>query len=166
MRSHGFTLIELMIVVAIIGILAAIAVPMYNNYFVRTQTAEANSLVGGLETAFNENYSNTGVSASSNGTLGFNNSIRGSYVNNVALTNPGQITATFGANAVNVINGMTIIYSAYRSPNGDVVWLCNNGTATQNAIATQNLVMVNGGTAASSGTILGINPEYLPEVCR
>src|SRR5487761_628404 len=66
--QKGFTLIELMIVIAIIGILAAIAIPAYQNYTIRAQVSEANSLVGGVETAFDECYANKGA-ATKCGTL-------------------------------------------------------------------------------------------------
>lgn len=54
--QNGFTLIELMIVVAIIGVLAAVAIPAYNNYVARTQVSEAMTLLDGVRTAIQENY--------------------------------------------------------------------------------------------------------------
>ena len=69
--QQGFTLIELMIVVAIIGILAAIAIPQYQNYTGRAQLSDAITIAGGLKTAVGEVYQVTGDSASADsGTLG------------------------------------------------------------------------------------------------
>ena len=63
--QKGFTLIELMIVIAIIGILAAIAIPAYQNYTIRAQVSEGLSLAGGIETAFDECYANHGTAGGS-----------------------------------------------------------------------------------------------------
>ena len=92
--------------------------------------------------------------------------LAGTYISTVALTNPGQITVTYGANANAKINGSTLIYTAYASPNGDIAWVCNNGTAATKAISSQSLVVVNGGTAAANGTVYTTSPAYLPSVCQ
>jgi type IV pilus assembly protein PilA len=167
--QKGFTLIELMIVVAIIGILAAIAIPAYQTYTIRAQVSEGASLASGLETAFAENYANTGMAAGAGGNadVGILKAITGTYVSSVALTNPGQITVTYGAGANAKILNATMTYTAYMSPNGDIAWVCNDGTATLKAIANGTLTVVNGGTAAAAvGVPFSNTPSYMPTVCQ
>ena len=162
--QKGFTLIELMIVVAIIGILAAIAIPAYQTYTIRAQVSEGASLASGLETAFAENYANTGTAATTMAELGIGNVIEGTYVSGVLLTGGGQITVTYGAKANAKILNQTVVYTAYMSPNGDISWVCNAGTAATKAIA--GLTVVTGGAAMKDGTIFTANPQYLPTVCQ
>jgi type IV pilus assembly protein PilA len=165
--QKGFTLIELMIVVAIIGILAAIAIPAYQTYTIRAQVSEASSLIGGVETAFAENYANTGSAAASNSAVGITQTIAGTYIQTVALTNPGQITVTYGGGANAKITGEKLTYTAYASPNGDIAWVCNDGAAATKAISNGGLVVVNGGTAAAAATgVFATTPSYMPTVCQ
>jgi type IV pilus assembly protein PilA len=152
----GFTLIELMIVVAIIGILAAIAIPAYQNYLIRAQVAEGPSLAGGLETAVAENYANTGTFQTTNALVGVNNVISGTYVSSVALQAAGQILITYGQAATNnKINGKTLILTAYQSSNGDITWGCNTHTTAGTAVTT-----------AAAGSIGGVSKAYLPTNCQ
>ncbi len=160
--QKGFTLIELMIVVAIIGILAAIAIPAYQNYVIRAQVSEGSSLIGGLEAAVAENYANTGTFASMNSQVGIpaSKTISGQYVSSAALTAKGQITVTYSDAAPQAansnINGDTVIWTAIQSTNGDISWDCN-GHVVGAAAPT-------GGTAPTNGTIA--NQSYLPTVCQ
>ena len=167
--QKGFTLIELMIVIAIIGILAAIAIPAYQNYTIRAQVSEGSSLIGGLETAFDECYANHGTAAApcaTNADLGVNNVISGTYVSKVSFTAPGQITVTYGPNANKQINGGTVIWTAYTSANGDISWVCNDATSTASALkGPPVLAVVTGGTAAASGSVYTTNPSFLPNIC-
>ena len=167
--QKGFTLIELMIVIAIIGILAAIAIPAYQNYVIRAQATEGSSIIGSLETAFEECYANTGTATScnTNAAVGIPASkvISGTYVKSVQLGQPadGQIQVTYNTNANADIAGKTVVWSAYKSKDGNITWLCNDGTATTNAVAATGLVPVTGGNAAVSGSVpLG---AYLPSIC-
>jgi type IV pilus assembly protein PilA len=164
--QKGFTLIELMIVIAIIGILAAIAIPAYQNYTIRAQVSEGSSLIGGVETAFDEYYANTGTAANiaSLTNVGITNAITGTYVSGIALAT-NHITVTYGANANNAVNGGTVVWTAYTSANGDITWLCNDGATTQATLtADPGLSAVTGGTAPTSGTIT--NASYLPHICQ
>jgi type IV pilus assembly protein PilA len=162
--QQGFTLIELMIVIAIIGILAAIAIPAYQNYTIRAQVSEGLSLAGGIETAFDECYANHGTAAGACKSLtglGINNTISGTYVTNMAY-NTGVITATYGgANANSAISGMTITLAAYASPNGDISWICSGPTKNN---VPAGLTVVNNGLGVSAGTVP--NAAYVPSSCN
>jgi type IV pilus assembly protein PilA len=146
--QKGFTLIELMIVVAIIAILAAIAIPAYQNYLIRTQVSEASVLTDGAKTAVAEYYSNTGKFPGSNSSAGLAlaASISGKYVLSVdvaAGSNPGVIFATFNATQANAaIQGLHFALSPITT-SGSISWSCND--------------------TAKDTTV---DPKYLPQSCR
>jgi len=130
-NQQGFTLIELMIVVAIIGILAAIALPAYQDYTARSQMAEAMSLASGARTAVTEYYTSEGAFPPDQATAGLPAAadIKGNYVAQVALTaNTGVITATMKAAGVSEgIQGSTLVLSPTTNA-GSVQWACKAGT--------------------------------------
>ena len=103
--NFGFTQIELMIALAIIGILVAVGIPQYQNYVARSQVAEGFSLAGGLKTAVAEYHSTTGVfpdgTTDAHSAIGIEASdvITGKYVTGVTVSNDGEgmITAIFGS---------------------------------------------------------------------
>ena len=100
-KQQGFTLIELMIVVAIIGILAAVAIPAYQDYTVRAQVTEGLSLASGAKTAVSEYWASNGSLPTDNATAGMRDStdIRGNNVESVDFTGT-LVEITFSANAI------------------------------------------------------------------
>jgi len=126
--QKGFTLIELMIVVAIIAILAAIAIPAYQDYLVRSQVSEASTLADGAKTAIAEYYSNTGDFPGSNLSAGLaaKTSIMGKYVSQVDVgAKPGVIEVSFGAGANKAIQSSMFALSAITHA-GSIEWTCKN----------------------------------------
>ena len=123
-NQKGFTLIELMIVVAIIGILAAIAIPAYQDYTKRTHVSEGMSLAGAAKAAVAEYYASQGVWPNNNGSAGLATaaSIAGNAVTSVSVGNR-TITITYNAR---VSNGSTILMVA-TDASGSITWDCTGG---------------------------------------
>ena len=126
--QQGFTLIELMIVVAIIGILAAIALPAYQDYTIRAQVSEGPNLAEGLKTAMADYYQNKGSWPANLAALNISSPPQGNYVSSIDIGNAnGQIIITYGNNANSKVAAMKLDISAGLSKNNDIVWVC--GTA-------------------------------------
>jgi len=125
--QKGFTLIELMIVVAIIGILAAIAIPQYQNYIAQSQVSRVMGEVGALRTSVETcmmNGTSTGCNLGWSGSnlLGEEVLNSGGLVVDIDLTNnTASMEATFGTNAASTINGETLTWS--RADTGS--WSCS-----------------------------------------
>jgi len=129
--QQGFTLIELMIVVAIIGILAAIAIPAYQDYTIRAQVSEGLNLSGGAKAAVTEYYQDQGTFPTSNAEAGLEAAanITGKYVATVTVVDPGLIQVAYGGPDVNAnINGAVLTMTP-TNQGGSVSWACT-GDAT------------------------------------
>ncbi|MBQ6657347.1 MAG: pilin [Ottowia sp.] len=156
--KKGFTLIELMIVVAIIGILAAIALPAYQDYTIRSQASEGLTLMSGAKTAVAETFINTGSVPTDRTAAGMSANAadtQGQFVTQVAVSN-GEITATYGNNANQKIHNQTLVLTPYEQTDGSVAWQCSsasNGKAPQ-------------GSALSGPTTGSLLVQYAPAQCR
>ena len=134
-KVQGFTLIELMIVVAIIAILAAIALPAYQDYVIRSQVSEGAVLSDGAKTAVAEYYSNRGAAPADNASAGLaaSQSITGKFVGTVNVAS-GVITATYSSGspyrANTKLSGATLVFSPTFSA-GSTVWKCRSGISTK-----------------------------------
>ena len=130
-NQQGFTLIELMIVVAIIGILAAIAIPSYQDYTARAQVSEAVNLAGGFKTPLAEIYQTQGEFLSTLTTAQLGETTSGKYVGKVEFkrdnTNAATILATMrsAAPAASAIRGKTL---ELKTTDGGRFWVCAKGT--------------------------------------
>lgn len=155
--QKGFTLIELMIVIAIIGILAAIAIPAYQDYTIRAQASEGITLASSVQIAVADYYAQNGTwpTAMTGGGTGLNYTAAptGNYVTGIATT-LGAITVTYGNKANNAIATYTLSLNAATTTAGDIAWICGNSTA-----------LPTGATKVGLGATSVAN-KYLPKNCQ
>ncbi|HGH6930577.1 TPA: pilin [Neisseria meningitidis] len=161
--QKGFTLIELMIVIAIVGILAAVALPAYQDYTARAQVSEAILLAEGQKSAVTEYYLNHGEWPANNSSAGVATSanIKGKYVQSVTVAN-GVITATMLSTGVNKeIKDKKLSLWAKRQ-DGSVKWFCGQPVQRANANGANNDEV----TAATGKGTDKIDTKHLPSTCR
>lgn len=145
-EQTGFTLIELMIVVAIIGILAAIAIPAYQDYTIRAQVSEGLNLASTAKTAVSEYFHDTGSLAMTNAEAGLktDTEIKGKFVSEIGVGSDGsgvggEIQITYGRDVHAGIDGKTLLLTPSTTSTGSILWSCKSST---------------------------IQNRYLPTVCR
>ncbi|HGH7048046.1 TPA: pilin [Neisseria meningitidis] len=158
--QKGFTLIELMIVIAIVGILAAVALPAYQDYTARAQVSEAILLAEGQKSAVTEYYLNHGIWPANNNSAGVATStdIKGKYVKSVEVKN-GVVTAEMKSSGVNnEIQGKKLSLWAKRQ-NGSVKWFCGQPVQRNDTTTTND--DVNKATGNNE-----IDTKHLPSTCR
>ena len=186
--QKGFTLIELMIVVAIIGILAAVAIPAYGDYTARAQAAEAFTLMDGLKTPLTELYTSSGSFAlDPQGVSGVTGISSGKYVNSVTVGDPTgvsntgayagtgnfSVVATFLPISSKVASNLIAAKSVhmYYNPSSGS-WTCKNGDGTGDNATTVNSV-VGGANPTPATTVVAmpgsatslIPASVLPKAC-
>lgn len=162
-HQEGFTLVELMIGVAIIGILGSLAVSSYQTYTIRAQVAEAISMGAGAKSpvvdAFNMNGEPPAnrVAAGMTATPGDSG---GSYVSAVDIFE-GTVTVTMGNRVHADVFGKTVSFTPYSTPSGGIVWRCGSEPAPGSGA-----VRLEGGGVQSAYRAPTVEARYLPSTCR
>jgi len=160
--QKGFTLIELMIVVAIIGILASLAVSAYQTYTVRAQVAEAITMGAGAKAPVVDAYNMNGEPPADRTAAGLSpdpTDNGGTYVSQVNIFE-GRVDIMMGGRAHADVFGDIISFTPYLTPSGGIVWRCGAASAPAGA------VLLTGGGVTTAYLAPTIELRYLPSTCR
>lgn len=167
----GFTLIELMIVVAIIGLLAAFAIPAYSSYTTRAQVAEGPNMVGPIQSAISEYFANNGKLPSTCAIAGLTVTgpclTQGKYISSLQVAPGGSIQLTYNTAAAssNIAGGILYLNPAVALDKTTLLWQCGNATYPPANAATAGLPTDDAGNALAEG-ITTIANQFLPANCR